>query len=72
MDSEHTQVNKLAAECFLICIDNFSISSLDSREDLCVHRCIEKFLVARAFFDQSIEKARAENAKFKKLISPRE
>lgn len=34
----------ISDQCFNACVDNFKIAQLDAREELCVHRCTEKYL----------------------------
>lgn len=53
-------------QCFDACIDNFKISQLDSREDLCVHRCTEKYLNLQQRAGQMFE-VYQEHSRIKKL-----
>eukprot|EP00008_Paramoeba_atlantica_P011789 CAMPEP_0201489604 /NCGR_PEP_ID=MMETSP0151_2-20130828/22934_1 /ASSEMBLY_ACC=CAM_ASM_000257 /TAXON_ID=200890 /ORGANISM="Paramoeba atlantica, Strain 621/1 / CCAP 1560/9" /LENGTH=99 /DNA_ID=CAMNT_0047875245 /DNA_START=80 /DNA_END=379 /DNA_ORIENTATION=+ len=36
--------NSLTSRCFSDCVQNFRQNSLTDKEELCVHRCVEKFL----------------------------
>ncbi len=36
--------NSLTQRCFNDCVTNFRQKTLDDNEELCVHRCVEKFL----------------------------
>jgi import inner membrane translocase subunit TIM9 len=46
--------NGLVERCFHACANNFTTSTLDSKEELCMYRCTDKYLryttrVGRAF-----------------------
>lgn len=36
-------IERITDECFISCVNNFSNDKLDAREELCVHRCCEKY-----------------------------
>eukprot|EP01086_Lenisia_limosa_P010327 TRINITY_DN34485_c0_g1_i1.p2 TRINITY_DN34485_c0_g1~~TRINITY_DN34485_c0_g1_i1.p2 ORF type:complete len:105 (-),score=13.69 TRINITY_DN34485_c0_g1_i1:437-718(-) len=51
--------NGLVENCFKTCVFNFKIRSLDSRESVCVQRCVQKFLkhsarVSQRFQEQNL------------------
>lgn len=40
---KHKFVERVTDECFQSCVNNFSIDRLDQREEVCIHRCTEKY-----------------------------
>mmetsp|Transcript_8189 Transcript_8189/g.26159 ORF Transcript_8189/g.26159 Transcript_8189/m.26159 type:complete len:98 (+) Transcript_8189:102-395(+) len=59
--------NSLVEKCFGTCVVNFRTGKLDSSEELCTYRCVEKFLrhsqrVSRIFAEKSAELAEGAKA----------
>jgi len=59
-------VPKIVDACFMNCVNSFPSSTLAAHEDLCVHKCIEKYIVTAAQITNDFNNVVAERVKLRR------